>query len=171
MASLLEWVEGTSIAVFVRESPSLFGYTLVLSLHAMGLAIVVGIGVVVALRLLGVARGVPLAPLLKLFPLMWGGFTVNALSGFALLAANASTMLANVMFLIKMGLIVLALVNMELLRSRIAGAAAARADPGAGPVPTPMRAIAASSLVLWAAVVVTGRLTAYPNFVRTVLGG
>ena len=43
-----------------------------------------------ALRLLGVARSIPLAPLRGLFPVMYVGFWVDALSGLALLSANAT---------------------------------------------------------------------------------
>ena len=167
MGDFIEFIEGTAIAVFVRESPSIFGYTAVLSLHAMGLAIVVGIGAAMSLRLMGVAPGIPIAPLLRLFPVMWIGFTINALSGLALLAANASNMLANFMFLIKLGLIAVAVVNMELLRSRIAAAAAF----GTNIVPPQTRVLAMSALVLWLAVIVAGRLTAYPNFVSSLFWG
>jgi len=38
--------------VWVRESPSIFAYTTILSLHAIGLAII-GIRTLIALRLLG----------------------------------------------------------------------------------------------------------------------
>jgi hypothetical protein len=165
MGEFIEWIEGSAIAVFVRESPSIFAYTTVLSLHAMGLAIVVGVGIAISLRLLGVARGIPIAPLLKLYPLMYVGFTVNALSGFALLAANASTMLANVVFLLKLALIAVAVVNMELLRHRLtvdtSGVVSEDATPQA-------KALAIGALVLWLAVVITGRLTAYPNFVTSL---
>jgi hypothetical protein len=160
----IEWLEGTAIATFVRESPSIFAYTTVLSLHAMGLAVVVGVGAAIAFRLLGLASGIPLAPLLKLYPLMWIGFTVNALSGLALLAASASNMLSNVVFLIKLALIAVALVNMELLRHRITVDAASGADV----VSPQLRGYAIGALVLWLAVIITGRLTAYPNFVTSL---
>lgn len=166
MGDFIEFIEATPVAVFVRESPSIFAYTTVLSLHAMGLAIVVGIGTAVALRVLGLFRGIPLTPLLRLFPIMWIGFTINALSGLALLAANASNMLANVMFLIKLALIALAVVNMELLRHRLA--AEAPVGSPAGEVASPQtRAFALSSVILWLSVIVSGRLTAYPNFVSS----
>src|SRR5690606_35959164 len=166
MGEFIQWLESTAIATFVRESPSIFAYTFVLSLHAMGLAVVVGVGAAISLRLLGLARGIPLAPLLKLYPLMWIGFTVNALSGIALLAASASTMLASVIFLIKLALIAVALVNMELLRHRIVVDAHTRTDVAAPQT----RGFAIAALVLWAAVIVAGRLTAYPNFVTSLFG-
>ncbi len=171
MGDFIEFIEGTALAVWVRESPSIFAYTTVLSLHALGLAIVVGVGVTVALRVMGFFRGIPLAPLLKLFPVMWIGFTINALSGLALLAASASNMLSNTVFLVKMVLIVFAVINMELMRHRIATETAAvpagtlsddaLLSPGA-------RGLALSSIVMWIAVIIAGRLTAYPNFVASL---
>jgi hypothetical protein len=164
MGEFIEWVEGSAIATFVRESPSIFAYTTVLSLHAMGLAVVVGVGVAISLRLLGLARGIPIAQLLKLYPLMWIGFTVNAVSGLALLAASASTMLANVVFLIKLALIAVAIVNMELLRHRIS----VDGHSGAEVVAPQTRGLAIGAIVLWSAVIITGRLTAYPYFVTSL---
>src|SRR5690554_3622751 len=168
MGGFIEFIENTAIATWVRESPSIFAYTTVLSLHAMGLAIVVGVGAAVSLRVMGFFRGIPLAPLLRLFPVMWIGFTINAVSGILLLMASASNMLSNVMFLIKLGLIALAVVNMELLRHRLASEVPAGGS-SADVVPSPqVRTLALSSLVLWIAVIISGRLTAYPNFVSSL---
>jgi len=165
MGDFIEFIEGTAIAAWVRESPSIFAYTTVLSLHAMGLAIVVGVGAAVSLRVIGLFRSIPLTPLLRLFPVMWIGFTINAVSGILLLMANASGMLSNFMFLIKLGLIALAVVNMELLRHRLTAEAPVGGD-SVGIVPSSqVRMLALSSLVLWIAVIISGRLTAYPNFV------
>jgi len=52
--SFINAVENSAYATWVRESPSILAFTTILSLHAMGLAIVVGLNTVVALRLLGV---------------------------------------------------------------------------------------------------------------------
>ena len=65
---LIEAIESSGFAAWVRESPSIFAYTSILALHAMGLALIVGLNTVIALRLLGFAPGLPLAPLRKLFP-------------------------------------------------------------------------------------------------------
>lgn len=168
MGDFIQFIENSAVAVWVRESPSIFAYTTVLSLHAMGLAVVVGVGTVVALRLLGAFKALPVAPLLRLFPAMWIGFTVNALSGLLLLAANMSNLLANVMFIIKLVLIAIALVNMELLRHSITGYAQAGEAQGEISETPRTRALAASAIVLWIAVIVAGRLTAYPNFVSAL---
>lgn len=154
-----EFVESTGVATWVRESPSIFGYTFVLSLHALGLAIVVGFSSAVALRILGVGRGIPLEPLSKLFPVMYLGFTINAVSGLMLLAANASGMLTNFMFYIKLGFIAAAFVAMVLMQGRFR-----RGVPAQG------RGVAFAIVGCWFGAIVAGRLTAYPYFVDAWLG-
>ncbi|HEX6998995.1 MAG TPA: hypothetical protein VF322_12710 [Gammaproteobacteria bacterium] len=169
MQDFLATIEGSGIATWVRESPSIFAYTTVLSLHAMGLAVVVGTSTVIALRLLGFARGIPIGQLLKLYPIMWIGFTVNAISGLLLLAANASGMLANSAFIVKMGLILVAMIVMELMRHRIT-ADAAYDNPGSAAASAPTRALGVAAMIVWAGVIIAGRLTAYPNFLSSLLG-
>jgi hypothetical protein len=158
---VLELIESSAIATFVRESPSLLGYTAVLSLHAVGLAIVVGANAVVALRVLGVAPAVPLAPMTQFFPVMYTGFWINAVSGFLLLAANASNMLSNPMFYVKLVFIAFAVWAMLRLRSRVF------ADPAvlAAGVSAQGRRIAWATLSLWGLAIIAGRLTSYPYFV------
>jgi hypothetical protein len=85
----LLWVQQTGFATFVREAPSLWAYPFFLTVHAIGLAIVVGVSSVVALRLIGFATVIPVAPLGHLFPLMWAGFVANAISGASLWMADA----------------------------------------------------------------------------------
>jgi hypothetical protein len=164
---MIDAIENSAYAIWVRESPSIFAYTTVLSLHAMGLAIIVGINTLIALRLLGFVPAIPLAPLRKLFPWMYVGFTINAFSGLSLLAANLRGDLANTMFLIKLVLIALAMINLELTRAQVFD------HPTGLPateLPQHARTFAVVSIVLWGLAIVTGRLTAYPNFVETWFG-
>jgi hypothetical protein len=155
---MLEFIENTAIAVWVRESPSIFAYTFVLSLHAIGLAIVVGVSAVVALRTLGRFDRIPLAPMLKLYPVMWVGFTINAISGLMLLSANATGMLSMLMFYVKMAFIVAAVITLSLLKPRLA------AEAGHA------RGLSYALLGFWLGAIVAGRLTAYPYFVDAWLG-
>ena len=53
MTDLFASIEGSTLAAWVRESPSIWAYATILTLHTVGLAIVVGANVVVDLRLLG----------------------------------------------------------------------------------------------------------------------
>jgi hypothetical protein len=160
MLQLLEFIQNTGIATWVRESPSIFAYTFVLSLHAVGLAIVVGVSAMVALRVLGRFERIPLAPMVQLFPLMYLGFWINAFSGLLLLSANATGMLTMSMFYIKMFFVILAVLTLRLFRRRF----------GAGVSPDKMRSLAYTLLVFWFFAIVAGRLTAYPYFVQMWLG-
>jgi len=164
---MIEAIENSAYAVWVRESPSIWAYTWILSLHAMGLAIIVGINTIVALRLLGYVPDIPVAKLRKLFPWMYVGFTVNAFSGLSLLAANASNDLHNWMFFVKLSMILLAMINLELTRTKVFD------DPlvvnGTG-VPPQAKRFAIASIVFWSLAIVAGRLTEYPSFVQAWFG-
>ncbi len=164
---MIEAIQNSAYAVWVRESPSILAFTTILSLHAMGLAIVVGLNTVVALRLLGYVPEIPVRSLRKLWPWMYFGFTVNALSGLSLLAANLQNDSHNFIFLIKLTLIACAMVNLELTRVRIFD------TPGVLEAPNfkqRARWFAFASLAFWYLAIVAGRLTEYPNFVQAWFG-
>jgi hypothetical protein len=162
----MNWIdalENSGFAVWVRESPSIFAFTTVLALHAIGLAIIVGLNVVVALRLLGYVPEIPVAKLKQLYPWMYVGFTINLLSGGSLMIANLRGELENWMFLTKLGLIALAMINMEIMRTRVFE------DPAVvtgDALPRTARLFAISSLVLWSLAMIAGRLTSYPYMVE-----
>jgi hypothetical protein len=164
---MIEAIENSAYAVWVRESPSIFAYTSILSLHAIGLAIIVGLNTVVALRLLGYVPEIPLPPLRKLFPWMYLGFTINLFSGSSLLAANLTNDLGNWLFIAKLVFILLAMINLELTKTYVFD------KPGpltADGLPQHARTFALASMVLWGLAMVAGRFTAYPNFVQAWLG-
>ena len=90
MTNLFVSIEGSTLAAWVRESPSIWAYATILTLHTVGLAIVVGANVVVDLRLLGWAKRIPTTALRALFPIMWMGFGINFASGLLLFIADAT---------------------------------------------------------------------------------
>jgi hypothetical protein len=167
---MIEAIENSAYAVWVRESPSIFAYTTILSLHAIGLAIIVGINTLVALRLLGFVPGIPLAPLRKLFPWMYLGFAINLFSGSSLLAANLSNDLGNWLFIVKLIFILFAMINLELTRMYVFDKPSAAGTIAAGGLPKHAGTFAVASMVLWSVAMVAGRFTAYPNFVEAWLG-
>ena len=163
----LELVEATSIATWVRESPSYFAYVFVVTCHSIGLAVLAGLNTLVALRLLGAGRQLPLASLPKLVPLMWGGFWLNVASGVLLLMANATGMLALPIFYFKLAFIGLGALNLRYLQTRLFTDDAMMAGDTAS---QPARANALLALVLWLGALICGRLTAYPGLISQILG-
>jgi hypothetical protein len=164
---MMDAIENSAYAVWVRESPSIFAYTTILSLHAIGLAIIVGINYVVAFRLLGFVPEIKLSALRKLFPWMYLGFTINLFSGASLLAANLHNDLGNWLFIVKLVLILFAMINLEMTRIQVFDRPGTL---GADGLPKNARLFAWGALLTWGFAMVAGRLTAYPNFVEAWLG-
>ena len=79
----LVWLEATSFSTWMRESPSVFAFPAILSCHTDGMGLVAGINAALALRILGVAPGVPIREMKRFLPVMWFGFWLNAISGVA----------------------------------------------------------------------------------------
>ena len=91
----LQAIEDTGFSTWLRESESPFAFYFILLFHTFGLALLVGTNMVVDLRLLGVARGIPLVPLKRFFSIMWIGFAINAVTGVLLVIAYPTKSLTN----------------------------------------------------------------------------
>ena len=59
--SLLVWLESLPFSVWVHESPSIWAQPTVMTLHTMGMGVLVGASWVLDLRLLGISRNIPLS--------------------------------------------------------------------------------------------------------------
>jgi hypothetical protein len=153
---MLEQLETSGLATWVAES--LYGYPIVLGLHAIGLAIVVGLWIFIDLRLLNVLGDIRLSSLLGPIKLAWVGFAVNALSGFALFSSQATYIIYSTPFLIKIGLVFLgAAIAFYIQRKATKNVD----DWEAGSVPSSIKAAAAISLLCWMGAIIAGRLIAY----------
>jgi hypothetical protein len=174
------WLQELPLSEWVQTSD--YGFPLLLAAHSIGLAGVVGILIVLDLRVLGLAEGIPIAALSRLMPVAWCGFVINALSGILLFMANATRLVTNWAFILKMSAVVLGgIVSWMLWRSLAGGASAtpltttpfattpfaaaataAAAKPAATFIVTRnARIIAVLSLVVWFGAILFGRVIAY----------
>ena len=155
--AFLQSLEDTGFAVWVRESGSLWSFPGILLIHTYGMAVVVGIIAAIDLRILGFAPALPLAPIKQFLPWVWTAFWINAVTGTMLLVADATTKMTNPDFGIKMGFIVLAVINQRLIEKRVLD------NPQVDRVPFSQHAkrLAALSLVFWLGAITAGRLLAY----------
>ena len=147
----LQWLRDTDAATAIRESESVWGYPTVLFLHTFGMAILVGLIAAIDLKMLGVARQIPIAPMKRLIPLIWIGFTINAITGLILFGIDGPNKIHNEAFPIKLALIAIGMVIL------LAGQRKAFSRPGRASD----KALAALSLAVWAGAVTAGRLMAY----------
>ena len=152
----LAWIEQTRLSVFVRED--FYAYFVLLIVHAWGMAFLVGGGIAVSLRVLGVAAGTRLERFRGFFPFMWLGAALAAVSGLGLLAGYPAKALTNWIFALKFA----CLIGAALLVRQIGREAFPLAAQGV-PVSTRARAMAAGSLALWLGGVASGKLLLYTN--------
>ena len=157
MMHLLLRIEQSGICQWIRSTDSIFGYYGILTVHAIGMGIAVGINACIDLRILGFAPALPLAPMEKFLPLLWLGFWMNAVSGTILLATDATHKLVNPDFYVKMLFIALALANLQLLQAQVFR------DPQVDTTPLSAKAriLAVTSLACWLGAIIAGRLLAY----------
>jgi hypothetical protein len=150
MNEIYMWMESTGFATWIRESGSMWAYPIVLSLHAIGLSMLVGFNWALDLRLLGVASEVPLVGMERYLPWAWWGFWINAVSGIVLTFADATTKMTSWVFGVKMSLIVLAVIVLMQIKKQVF---VNKTSNG--------KLLAVASLVLWAGAIAAGRLMGY----------
>jgi len=121
------------------------------------MGLLVGASVVIDLRILGVARDLPLAPFKGLYRIIWAGFWIQVASGALLLIAYPTKALTNPDFYIKLTLIGLAITVMQKLKEHVFS----DSSLGESAMLIKGKALAAWSLIFWAGAVTAGRLLAY----------
>jgi hypothetical protein len=154
MMDILTALEASAFSTWLRESSTVWAYPTVLTLHTVGLAVLVGASWAVDLRVLGFAEGIPLAALERAFPAMWIGFWVNAISGALLFAADATTKGTTLLFMSKLGLVGVGVATIVMIRRTVYGHGEPRLGMAA-------KALAVASLVVWIAAIAAGRWMAY----------
>jgi len=154
--AFLLWLESTAFSIWMRESTSIFAFPIVLALHTIGLGLIAGLSVALDLRILGFAARIPVREFRCFLPLMWLGLSLNVASGLALLAAYPTKALTNPVFYLKLGLIVVALMILDVVRRRLLAEGRALE-----PMSRTLKMLATASLVCWAGAITAGRLLAY----------
>ncbi len=158
---ILEWLavlEATTVAAGLRRSFLL--YPLVNAGHILGVALLVGAIVPLDLRLLGLWPGVPLRPLWRMLSRVASiGLGLAVITGLLLFMTRATEYAASYLFLGKMVLLAVGLLNVLALRLWPVSRDFWLMSSG-GP-PMIVRVSAAISLGGWLLVLLLGRLVGY----------
>src|SRR5438093_6395393 len=117
--AFLNWLESLSLSVWVHESASIWAQATVLTLHTMGMGVLVGASWVLDLRLLGISRNIPLSAFRWVFPAVMVGLVVNLVTGVLLFVARATMWGTAIPFLVKMALVVAGAATLVPLRSYV----------------------------------------------------
>lgn len=156
---MLTWIESTGLSLWLRESPSVWALPTVLTLHTVGMAVLVGASWVLDLRVLGINRHVPLSGFRWVFPVVGVGLFVNLVTGVLLFVKNPTTWGASVPFLVKMVLVIASVATVIPLRSLVFDAPAEQREGGGTRQTARLWAIV--SILAWTSAVTAGRLLAY----------
>ena len=117
--AFLVWLELSAFSVWVRESPSIFAFPMILAVHTIGLGLIAGINAALDLRVLGVAPRIPVVEFRRFLPVMWLGLWLNVASGIVLLIAYPTKALTNPVFYLKLTLIAAALAILKIVRRSV----------------------------------------------------
>lgn len=147
-----ETLSQTSLILWVAESN--YGYPIVLTLHSLGMALVVGIMLIADLRVLGVAKVVPFSMIRQFFLFAWIGLAVNAASGTLLFLANYSAFLTNTAFQSKVAM---------LIAGAVATCFLTRLLKQEDTINTQAKTLAFVCLLLWLGAITAGRIVGYTS--------
>jgi len=153
MMEFLSKLEQLQFSMWVLQAP----YSTILFMHSIGMALVAGFSAVIDLRLLGFSPKIPIKPMERLYPWMWWGFAINAVTGSCLLIADATTKMTNPDFGVKMVFVFTGIVVLKVMRKKVF------ADPqlDRAPVTGTAKGLAWLSLACWIGAITAGRLLAY----------
>ena len=159
MTRFVAWLAATEGSIALHES--LYMYTLVESVHVIGIMLFAGTIAMVDLRLLGRAfTDTPVSEMTaRILPWTVAGFAVMAVSGLLLFYAIPVRSYHSVWFRLKLVLIAAAAANIWFFHRRVQRDRA-RWDREKTP-PRGARLAAAISLAAWTGVIVAGRMIAY----------
>lgn len=156
--SLLNWLQTTAVANWV--SGSLWAYPIILTFHAFGMALLVGLAIAINLRLAGVAaNSIPIAAMDKIMPVALVGAFMNVISGILLFIPDSVRFIHNIAFIIKLGCIIVA--TLLLVYAVIPQMRALGSLPEDAPIPMKARVLGVVSIIIWLGSIVSGRLMAY----------
>jgi hypothetical protein len=135
---------------------SMWVWPIIEDFHFFGLILLLGSVGALNLRILGVMKRLPVAPLQRFIP--WGiaGFAINVITGFLFYVGMPGFYVLNFVFQFKIFAIVLGGANLLLFHCTSAFRAVEDIGPGED-APVWAKVVAASSIIIWLAVIVLGR--------------
>ncbi|GAA0283202.1 hypothetical protein GCM10009127_25790 [Alteraurantiacibacter aestuarii] len=153
--NIWESIEYSSFGVSIAES--LWAFPTIETVHVIALVTVIGTILVMDLRMLGLASTNVLVSKVSDDTLKWTwmAFVLAAITGTLLFISKASTYMVNPYFLVKMGVMAVAGLNMALYHF-VTSKDQAQWDGAASP-PSKVKIAAIVSLTLWLVVVFCGR--------------
>jgi hypothetical protein len=150
----IQWVQDSALATWIRESSwALFA---LLILHTLTMGFLIGTGLAVDGRILGVAKRIPLPAMGRALPVMVWALGFAIVSGVLLLIGYPAKALTNPLFYAKLSILTVALLITRGFARRVF-------DPGLVEPPSWAKGAAALSILLWLAGLTAGKFLEYTH--------
>jgi hypothetical protein len=150
----IRWVQDAGFATWIRESSwALFALLIV---HTLTMGFLIGTGLAVDGRILGVARRIPLPAMGRVLPVMVWALVFAILSGVLLLIGYPAKALTNPLFYVKLSLLTAALLLTRAMAVRVF-------DRGLTEAPGWAKGAAALSIMLWLTGLTAGKFLEYTH--------
>lgn len=158
MSWFFEWLDKSSLAIYIRESSLLF--PVIEIFHITGFIFLVGCAFMFDLRLLGVSKNISVSDLAKhLLPWSRRSLWIVVPSGVLLFISQAKALSSNYVFGIKLILMLMAFVNAGVFHWVVFKTVNTWDRNSASPMAA--KVVAVISMLLWTAVITCGRLISY----------
>jgi hypothetical protein len=151
------WMKGSHFNAIINGSGWIFPTAE--TLHFFGLILLFGSLLIMDMRILGFAPRLPLKPLMAFTPFTIIGFGINVLTGTVFLFADPLRYLPNLSFQLKLLCMAGAVANVLYFKFVIHPAIERDGDMASARLDA--RLVAGMSLLLWAMVIIFGRLIPY----------
>lgn len=152
LRELAHWLSTTTLAAYMNGP---WEWPIAESLHFIGLSLLIGTIGVFDLRLMGLARRIPISALHRLIPWGIGGYVINILTGICFLTAAADQYMYNPSFQLKILSMMIAGVNVLFFYTKMFSKVKTL-GPGEN-APWPARIVGGVSLTSWLCVIMFGR--------------
>jgi hypothetical protein len=158
MAAWEAFIRSTALHVFVRTYEPLI-WQVCETLHYLGLSMLLGTVGLFDLRVLGLAKGIPVMAIHRLIPWGIGGYVVNILTGIIFFVGHPDQYFYNDAFRFKIAFMALAGINVVIFYT--SAFRELQTLPPGGSAPLRAKIITGVSLGSWVAVLICGRLLTF----------
>src|ERR1700686_797385 len=159
---VFDWIQHTDLSLWI-VGPSMLAFPTILTVHVLGTGFLAGTGAAIALRILGVARQVPLRLPALFYPILWVALAANAVSGLLLLIGYPYKAFTNPLFYVKLSLIALAIYLVVKIRNEVLRNPQGNKQPAEMAIWRRAKILAGLSLALWMGAIAAGRFLAYTH--------
>ena len=157
---VFDWIEHTDLSEWIA-GPSMLAFPTILTVHVLGTGFLAGTSAAIALRILGIARQVPLRLLDLFYPVLWIALAANVVSGPLLLIGYPYKAFTNPLFYVKLLLIALAIYLVVKIRNEVLRNPQANKQPEDTAKWKCAKVLAVLSLASWMGAIAAGRFLAY----------